>query len=608
MKIKFKNLFTNSISIFSVSFPLERVRDGLLFLLFFQFSYAQKKDENINTEVVNVVKTFTPTISDADKLKESPILEEEVNTQKETLKYTIFSFPVASTFMPYKGNAEKVEKEVLAKSFKNYATFGGGNYGVLNGELFINHDLNPTDYVAGMFRHFSSQGGIKGVELSDNFNETNLDVTFGTNRKNASWSFDLGYQNQIYNWFGLPNGFGSLWDASDRDNLFAQINEQQSYNTFYLGTKIDLNSGILNDASIRFSRFSDAFGTVENRFLARPNFQFEFNQKTVTTQVVFDYLKGNFNRDYLFSTSTINYGFTNIGIAPSFQIEERGWKINIGAALFYSLDAETNNNQLLLYPKIDASLDIVDDLMIFYAGADGNLEQNSYSDFVDMNPFLSPTLIIMPTDKQFDVFAGLKGKMTHTVSYNLRASYKNERNKALFKSNEYYDSMYDGIFEAEGYHLGNSFGVVYDDVKTIGFYGALKAAISNKLSFGLSGNFNSYQTDTEQEAWNLPTIKLDSKLDYTFNEKWYAGVNVFYVGERKEQQFYLTSLTPQDPNFTNTLESYFDVNAHVGFKYSERLTAFLRANNITNNNYQKWLNYPVQGLQAVLGANYKFDF
>jgi outer membrane receptor protein involved in Fe transport len=57
-----------------------------------------------------------------------------------------------------------------------------------------------------------------------------------------------------------------------------------------------------------------------------------------------------------------------------------------------------------------------------------------------------------------------------------------------------------------------------------------------------------------------------------------------------------------------TLASYFDVNAHLGFKYSDRLTAFLRLNNITNKGYEKWMNYPVQGFQVVLGANYKFDF
>ncbi len=589
-----------------VPFPLGRVGVGLL-LLFSQFSFAQKKEENIGTEVVNVVKQYTPTISDASKVKELPTIDEEENAKKEVVKYAIFSFPVASTFTPYKGSAEGVDKVEKAKYLKNYLTFGGGNYGVLNAELFLNQDLNTTDYVGGMFRHFSSQGGIKGVELSDNYNETNIDLTFGTNRKNLSWNLDVGYQNQIYNWYGLPVGFGSLWDPVDRATLLDEINEQQGYNNIYIGTKVDFNTGILNDASLKFNHFSDAFGSSENRFYVKPNFQFELNEKRINTNVIVDYLKGNFKNDY-WNSNTIQYGFTNIGVAPSFEVNERGWTVNLGAALFYSMDAKTSNNQLLIYPKINASLNVVDDLMVFYAGAEGNLEQNTYSDFVNENPFVSPTLLISPTDKQYDVFAGLKGKLTNTVSYNMRASYVNERNKALFKSNEYYDSMYDGVFEAEGYHLGNSFGVVYDDIKTVSFYGELKADFSDKVTFGLSGVFSSYATTFEKEAWNLPTIRLESKIDFDINEKWYAGAQLFFVGERKDQQFYLTSLSLPDPNFTNALESYIDVNAHIDFKYSERLTAFLRANNITNNNYQKWLNYPVQGLQVVLGANYKFDF
>ena len=594
MKINFKNSF---------AFTL---------VLIAQFSIAQKKDpkkeENIGTEVVNVVKTFTPTISDAFKAKENPAIDEEENAKKESIKYTIFSFPVASTFTPLKGKAEGIEKEEQAHLFQNYATFGGGNYGVLNGELFLNHNLNSADYVGAMLSHFSSQGGIKGVEVSDNFNETVVDLNFVTNRKNLSLNLDLGYQNQIYHWYGLPLGFGSFLTPIQRATLINETNVQQSYNTLYVGTRINIKNAVLNDASLKFNHFSDAFGSAENRFYIKPSFVFELNDKYINTHVIVDYLKGNFVKDYG-NTSEIQYGFTNIGIAPSFEINEHGWTVNIGAALFYSLDAETSNNQFLIYPKINASFDVVHDLMIFYTGAEGNLEQNTYADFVDKNPFLSPTLIISPTDKQFDFFAGLKGKMTHTVSYNLRASYKNERNKAFFKSNEYYASMYyNGVFKVEGYYLGNSFGVVYDDIKTVSFFGELKADFSEKVTFGLSGTFNSFTTSVQKEAWNLPTINLDSKIDYVINEKWYAGVGVFYIGERKEQQFYPASLSLPDPNFTNTLEGYFDVNAHIGFKHSDRLTAYLKANNITNQNYQKWLNYPVQGLQVVLGANYKFDF
>ena len=587
MKINFKNSF------------------AFILILIVQFSFAQKKDpkkdENIGTEVVNVVKPYTPTISDAFKVSETPVLDDAENTKKEIIKYNIFSFPVASTFTPSKGKAEGVEKEKQAKLFNNYATIGGGNYGALNAELFVNQELGANDYVGGMFRHLSSQGGIKDVELDDSFYDTSIDLTYGIRENDLSWNVDLGFKNQIYNWYGLPVDFGNTLTPNDRANLIYGMNPQHSYNNLYLGSKIELERSIIKEASAKFNHFSDNYGSTENRFYVKPSFELNISDKLVKTNVIVDYLGGSFEKNYS-NTNAIKYGFTNFGIAPSFVMNEDDWTINIGVGLFYSLGTQNNSNKFYVYPQINASLKVVGDLMIFYAGAEGNLEQNTYSDFVNANPYLSPTLNIAPTDKQYDIFAGLKGKLTQTVSYNIRGSYVNERNKALFKSNDYNEDITN-----ENYAFGNSLKVVYDDTKTVSFYGELKADISEDVTFGIDGTFSSYTNKFQAEAWNLPAIKLNAKVDFNITEKWYAGANVFFVGERKDQKlntdiFYVVPPSP------TTLDSYFDVNAHVGFKYSDQLTAFLRANNITNKGYQKWLDYPVQGFQVVLGANYKFDF
>lgn len=583
MKINFKNIIV------------------LVLLIVFQISFAQKKEENIGTEVVNVVKPYTPTISDAFKVKETPVLDDKGNAKKETTKFTIFSFPVASTFTPSKGKAEGVEKEEQAHLFNNYATFGGGNYGTLNAELFVNQELGANDYVGGMFRHLSSQGGIKNVELEDSFYDTSIDLTYGIRERALSWNVDLGYQNQIYNWYGLPTDFGSSLTPVDRENLIQGINPQQSYNNIYLGSKIALEESFVKEASVKFNHFSDAFGSLENRFYIKPSFEFDINNKTIKTNLLVDYLGGSFKKNYL-NTNSIKYGFTNFGIAPSFTIQRDDLTMNIGVGIFYSLDLENDNNKFLVYPQINASFKVVGDLMIFYAGAEGNLEQNTYSDFVSVNPYLSPTLNIVPTDKQYNVFAGLKGKLTNTVSYNLRASYVNERDKAMFKGNDYNEHNTN-----EDYAFGNSMQVVYDDMKTVSFYGELKADISEDVSVGIDGTFSSYTTDFQSEAWNLPTIKLNSNINFNIMPKWFAGANVFYVGERKDQKLNTDIVYVVQPG-PFTLLSYFDINANVGFKYSDRLTAFLKANNITNKGYQKWLNYPVQGFQLILGVNYKFDF
>lgn len=578
-------------------------KNSFAFALFltFQFSFSQKKGENIGTEVVNVVKPYTPTISDAFKVKETPVLDDEGNSKKETIKYNIFSFPVASTFTPSKGKAEGVEKEEQAHLFNNYATFGAGNYGTFNAELFVYQELGANDYVGGMFRHLSSQGGIKEVELTDKFFDTSIDLTYGIRERDLSWNLDLGYQNQIYNWYGLPAAFGSSLTPNNRAILIDGINPQQSYNNIYLGSKIEFNESILEEASVKFNHFSDAFGSAENRFYVKPSLKFNISEIAIKTNVIVDYVGGNFKKEY-WNANPIKYGFTNFGIAPSVALQESDWTVDIGVGLFYSSDIENNNTKFLVYPQINASYKVVGDLMIFYAGAEGNLEQNTYSDFVGENQFLSPTLDVKPTDKQYDIFAGLKGKLTNTVSYNIRGSYVNENNRALFKSNDYNENS-----SNENYAFGNSFQVVYDDMKTVSFYGELKADFSEDVTFGIDGTFSSYANDIQSEAWNLPAIKLKAKVNFNITDKWYAGVNLFFVGERKDQKLntdivYIVAPSPI------TLDSYFDVNANVGFKYSDRLTAFLRANNIANQAYQKWLDYPVQGFQVVLGANYKFDF
>jgi len=68
------------------------------------------------------------------------------------------------------------------------------------------------------------------------------------------------------------------------------------------------------------------------------------------------------------------------------------------------------------------------------------------------------------------------------------------------------------------------------------------------------------------------------------------------------------SLLAPPTNQVVTLDSYFDANAHVGYHITDRWSAFVKANNIASQNYNKWQNTPVQGIQFLAGATYKFDF
>jgi len=99
-------------------------------------------------------------------------------------------------------------------------------------------------------------------------------------------------------------------------------------------------------------------------------------------------------------------------------------------------------------------------------------------------------------------------------------------------------------------------------------------------------------------------------MDYQITEQWYMGANLFYVGERDAlTSVALTNNVPPTISYAPiTLDAFFDANAHVGYRFNDQLSIFVKASNIANNNYQRWANFRVQGFQALAGVSYKFDF
>ncbi|MEY8870326.1 TonB-dependent receptor [Meridianimaribacter flavus] len=566
----------------------------LAFLVVASNGFSQEREtDTIDTDVVNVVKPYTPTISDAFKIKETPTLNDSTTAQKKDVKYNIFSIPVASTFTPAKGKAATVDKAKPIKLYDNYASLGFGTYTTILGEVYLNHALNRTERVGGYLSHHSSQGGIDGLLLDDNFSNTNLNANFSKQLRDMSWTVDAGFGLQTYNWYGLPQ---PLFDETTAD----MINEGHSFYNVHFGGKLNFEDAIIDNLKVRFRRFGDDQDSGENRFVASSEFTVPIRGEEIKTEVTIDYIGGEFDRNF-YTEDAIKYGNINFGIAPSYQLKQDDLTVNLGVNLVYLNDTEFSDNKFYIYPNITASYRLVDEILIAYGGIEGGLIQNSYYDFANENPFVSPTLFIAPTDQQYNASVGLKGKLSNSMSYNISGRYFADRNKAMFMSN----SVLGGA--TEDYQYGNSYGILYDDVNTLSVAGELNVDINRNFNLGIKAEYFNYSTDTQSEAWNLPDIKGSLFLDYQIDDNWFAGAGLFFVGERKDLFYEEGTLVPTSP-VTVTLDSYFDANAHVGYRVTDRLSVFVKANNIANNDYQRWMNFPVQGIQVLGGATYQFDF
>ncbi len=566
-----------------------------LFLLSFLFTgVLVAQDKPLGNETVIVVKPYTPSVNDAFKIKETPVLGDSVSLEKKPIKYSIFSVPVASTFTPSKGRATKVEKDKRIKLYDNYITLGFGTYSNVLAEFYSNLEISKSDNFGVYLTHNSSQGGIEDVRLDDKFYDTELNLNYSSRNKKSSWNTELGLQHQLFNWYGLPE------QTRLTNELITAIDPQQNYFSGSLGGELELYDSFLNKASANYRYFGDSYDSAEHNFKADGAFEVNIADELINTKVFADVLSGKFDKGFN-DPNELNYSQMIFGITPSLLILRDDLTLNLGASFVYGLDTENSDNSFYIYPQVTASYRLAGDYFIPYAGLEGSLSQNTYYSFAQENPYVSPTLNIAPTDKSYDAYFGAKGKLTNSIGYNLKGGYASEINRALYLAN------LSNTSSTEDYAYGNSFGVVYDDINTLSFSGEINVDVNRDFKLGLNGSFFSYNSEFEAEAWNLPEMKASLLMDYQITEKWFAGANLFYTGERKDREETINMIGGLESR-TITLDGFTDLNVNLGYRFNDQLSIFAKGNNLLGDNYERWSNFPVQGIQVMAGATYKFDY
>ncbi|MTG97388.1 MULTISPECIES: TonB-dependent receptor [Myroides] len=565
-----------------------------------------QKKQDLGTEVVNVVRNYDATVSDASKVKDLPEAKQEGDMQKKNVIYTINSYPVESTFVPEKGEVAEVEKTSPLKAYNNYALGSFGNYSNLTGEVFLSYKLDKTSYIAGFAKHVSSQGGIKDLLLDDAFSKTSVSAFYGGQLKGFAWNTELGGSYQMSNWYGLP----TEEVAFNRGDVTG-IKERQRYKDIFVNANLEFDNSPFKNVEVKYDRFWDDFSSVENRFSIKPNIQTRIGYLShAQLGVVLDYVSTEFKDRFNTGETNKNTHF-NIGFEPNVIFKDENYFLQVGLGIYYN-DGKVNNssdNKFYVYPQIKGSYNLVKDLLITYAGIEGGLQQNSFKELVGVNPFVAPDLLITPTDKKYDIYVGLRGKLDHNISYNVKGSYKNESDKLLFVHTPYSTNT-----AKVAYGLGNSFMTEAQKVKTFSLFGELKYEFSQETSIGAYGQWNNYDTNGIK-PWNLPKMKFGANVDVAFDPQWYANVDLYYVGKRYDA----FSISDIDANIVGDmeaiqmqqvreLEGYVDLNLSVGYRITKNWTAFVKANNILNDKYDKWDNFQVQGFQVMGGAIYKFDF
>lgn len=552
--------------------------------------------QDLGSEMVEVVRQYTPSVNDAFKIREIPSITDTIGQQKRPVQYSIFSVPVASTFTPAKGRAANLERSSRMKIYDNYATLGFGNYTSVLAELSSNIEVSRTDNFGIFFTHNSSQGGIDDVLIEDKYYDTELNLNYTSRQRNMRWRTDVGLEHRLYNWYGLGMGLGS--------ELEPGFMAQQNYYSAYAGGELSFDDSFFKDVDLDYRFFGDRYSSMEHHVEFSPSFELLIGGELLHTQVHFDYVNGSFERGFG-SAQELEYSSMQVGLSSGLVVLRDDLTLNLGAAVYYHHDDANGNSQVYVYPQVSASYRMAGEYFIAYAAVEGDLKTNTYYQLTKANPFVSPTLQIQPTDQQYQAHVGAKGKLSSSIGYDVRAQFSSEDDKALFRANPR------TVSGGEEYQHANSFGVVYDQVNTFSAFGEINFDVNRNFALRLNGEYFYYDPSNEEEAWNLPDFKASLFLDYQIGEHWSLGANAFFVGERKDQLVTWSPVhiaPPREQYQTTTLGSYVDLNAKIAYRFNDQLSAFVRGYNLIGDNYEQWVDYPVLGLQVMAGITYKFDF
>jgi len=563
--------------------------------------WAQQPKDTLNTEVVNVVKPYAPKISDAFKIKENPKTTNE-SIQKQHIEYQINSAPVASTFTPSKGKAKAVSRAKKEILYDNYFSVGFGNYITPLVEAYIRKFPDRDSELGAFIKHHSSQGGIKTALVDDSFYDSAIDVYYKSTSRDLDWKINLDAQHRLYHWYGLPET--TTFDTKMLDTLASK----QTYLNFGIGTEVTYYNSYFKGVKASLNRFSDFYKSGEIRARIQPTLELPISTEYINFEFDIDFLNGKFDRDYKVDTA-ITYSYFNIGVTPNFEVLRDYFSLNLGAKLYYAVDIKGGVGAFKAYPNIDISYQVVDDVFTTFAGVTGGLHHNTFLEKSIENPFISPNYNSIPTDEKYRAYAGIKGKLASNMSYLFKASYADERDKALYILNRIKTDGNTAVNEA--YELGNSFGVVYDDIKTLGVHGELVFDFSKQFTFGGSVDYASYTLDKQLEAWNLPNIKSTLYVDYHAG-KWTGTSKLFIVGASKDLELPLfedeatdNALDYKDYLISNA--TYLDLNAGISYAFTNKLSAFAKAHNLLGSNHMRFANYPTQGIQVLAGITFKFN-
>jgi hypothetical protein len=277
--------------------------------------------------------------------------------------------------------------------------------------------------------------------------------------------------------------------------------------------------------------------------------------------------------------------------------------VKVGAGIYLDVRGEKTGH---FYPLAEVSYNMLNGVIVPFAGIKGNMEPTTYLSLYRQNPFIQTFPNLKNLNNKLDAFVGIGGAISRSLSYKAGFNYRKFDNFAYF--------INDSITSITNTYItrGNVFTVVYEDLTSYNIFGELALYAGEKWKANGRLDLFKYTTEISNYAWHQPNMRIMVNGQYNMRNKFIISTDLFYVGTRwAKSTMTLTGVEDgtynhSDKSFEYKLKGFIDANFKVEYRYNKRLSAWVQINNAFGLKYQRWGNYPVQQVVATLGATYAF--
>jgi hypothetical protein len=535
--------------------------------------------------------TFTGTkelyLKNATKLTSWPQIKESI-VEIPSIRYTLIpnKQQVDIQTKPIQPARINVE-ERISRLYQGYIKGGFGVYTTPLIDLYYMDERNRNGVWSVHYNHLSSAGGVALEDsIPDEFSNNNIQLWGRKYLKKHALEGMFEWDRDVVHYYGFDPQL--YWDT-DTDDLMQRFNAVagQVHLTSYFrdSSKVNYNGGVA------FRNYRDLEEGVENNVHVTAH-----ARKIMGSELYNVDIDANYNdfTYFVLGQDDVEENYSNflLKVAPTVETRVGNFKVNVGAGIWIDARGE---RPFHFYPLAEASYSILDDLFIPYAGVRGQMELNTYHSVTQDNPFVVTDIALRNTNRRLELYGGIRGTLSSTTSFNAQVSQTN-----------YEDFLYFVNDSASG--PGNQFVALYDGLNVFNLRGEVSIHASEALNLFIRGDYFLYGTDAEAEPWYQPTTRLTFTGSYDLQDRLVVNLDIFTEGKRKAKSLVQTreGEIQADGSYVDELRGYADANLGIEYRYTKRLSAWVRLNNLLASRYQRWNLYNVQRFNAMMGVTYAF--